>query len=159
MPYRRGLERPYAWGSVYATPGWTGWINPYPWGYPDDWNDGGDNQDTSGYDGQADQGQPPQGYDDQAYGPPYADQPPPFPAPSYAPANQSPVPEPREAVTLVFNDGSPSEQIHNYILTATSLYVLDRDRRTIPTARIDLAATARVNRDAGVDFHLPESGR
>ena len=153
MPYRRRGERPYGWRPTYIAPGWTGWLNTYPWGYPYDWSDDSASHDTSGYDAQADQ----QGYDDQAYGPPYADQPPPFPAPSYAPAGQSAAPEASEAVTLVFNDGSPSEQIHNYILTTTSLYILDRERRTISTRRIDLAATARANRDAGVDFHLPEA--
>jgi hypothetical protein len=160
MPYRRRGERPYRWGPTYVTPGWTGWINPYPWGYPYDWNDDSDSQDAPPYNTQADSGNAAQGYDDQGYGPPYADQLPPYPSlgsrSSYAPAGQSPAPEASEAVTLIFNDGSPSEQIHNYILTATSLYVLDSGRRTISTRRIDLAATARVNHDAGVEFHLPE---
>jgi hypothetical protein len=60
-----------------------------------------------------------------------------------------------EAVTLVFKDGRPPEQIHNYILTRTTLFVRDQHARKIPTDQLDLAATAKVNQDAGVDFQLP----
>ena len=70
-------------------------------------------------------------------------------------AQPSPVPESVEAVTLVFKDGRPPEQIHNYILTRTKLYVRDQRLRVIPTDQLDVAATAKVNQDAGVDFQLP----
>lgn len=71
-----------------------------------------------------------------------------------APAQTS-QPLPQEAVTLVFKDGRPPEQIHNYLLTGTTLYVQDQHRRDIPLSQLDLVATAKVNHEAGVDFHLP----
>ena len=64
----------------------------------------------------------------------------------------SPPPPPETPVTLVFKDGRPPEQIRNYLLTATTLSVLDQHRRDIPVDQIDLAATARANRETGVDF-------
>jgi hypothetical protein len=70
-----------------------------------------------------------------------------------------PVPAPtrEEAVTLIFKDGRPPEQIHNYLLTRTTLFVGDQGRRAIPTDQLDLVATAKVNQDAGVDFQLPNA--
>jgi hypothetical protein len=73
-----------------------------------------------------------------------------MPQAAAAPASQ-------EAVTLVFADGRPSEQIHNYMLTRSTLFVLDQHHRDIPLDELDLAATAKVNHDAGIDFHLPEA--
>jgi hypothetical protein len=64
-------------------------------------------------------------------------------------------PEPEDAVTLVFKDGRPAEQIHNYLLTRTTLYVQDGKRREIPVDELDLAAMVKVNHEAGVDFQLP----
>jgi hypothetical protein len=57
-------------------------------------------------------------------------------------------------VTLVYKDGR-TEQIHNYMLTRTTLYVQDQQRREIAIADLDLDATAKVNRDAGGDFQIP----
>jgi hypothetical protein len=115
------------------------------------------------------------GYDDSNYAnpaPPADYGPPQYPAPpdeqtgvappeAYRPAyaQPQPPPEPESAVTLVFKDGRPSEQIHNYMLTRTTLYVQDEHRRVISVADLDLAATQKVNKDAGVDFQLPGSGR
>jgi hypothetical protein len=62
-----------------------------------------------------------------------------------------------EAVTLVFKDGRSPVQIHNYLLTRTMLYVRDQQHREIPTDQLDLAATAKVNQAAGVDFQLPST--
>ena len=62
-------------------------------------------------------------------------------------------------VTLVFRDGRPPEQIHNYLLTRTTLYVQDGRRREISVEQLDLAATQRANHDAGVEFRLPDSPR
>jgi hypothetical protein len=62
-------------------------------------------------------------------------------------------------VTLVFKDGRPREQIHNYMLTRTTLYVQGKRLREIAVADLDLDATAKVNREAGVDFRLPDSGK
>ena len=67
----------------------------------------------------------------------------------------SPTPGSEEAVTLIFKDGRTPEQIHNYLLTRTTLYVGDPYHRDIPISQLDLAATAKVNHDAGIDFHLP----
>jgi len=91
-----------------------------------------------------DQGPPPDA-SYQAYA-----EPPPRPVPQPAPA-------PEDAVTLVFKDGRPPEQIHNYALTRTTLYVRDQHKRDIPVADLDLVATEKVNRDAGVEFQLPSA--
>lgn len=64
-------------------------------------------------------------------------------------------PAPTGALTVIFNDGRPPEQIHNYLLTADSLTVLDSHYRQIPLAQIDVAATEQANRAAGVDFRVP----
>jgi hypothetical protein len=76
--------------------------------------------------------------------------------PAYAP---QPPPADEEAVTLIFKDGRPSEHIHNYILTAKTLYVQDEHRRVIPVEQLDLAATEKANLDAGVEFRLPSPAR
>ena len=60
-----------------------------------------------------------------------------------------------DAVTLIFKDGRAPEKIYNYALTRTTLYVTDATRKEIPVAALDLAATEKVNRAAGVRFQLP----
>jgi len=148
---RRGRYRSfYQPGIAYGAGYWPGWIGPDYLGYPDD-----------------------SGYDDSAANPNYAgdgagngagdgyDSPPDEQAPAraYQPSRElshpSPAPESEDAVTLVFKDGRPSEQIHNYLLSRNTLSVLDNRRRDIPVEQLDVAATEKVNRDAGVDFHLP----
>lgn len=63
---------------------------------------------------------------------------------------------PQPATTLIFVDGRPSEQVHNYIITKTILYNLDGDtRREISLSALDLPATIEANRSAGIDFALP----
>jgi hypothetical protein len=62
-----------------------------------------------------------------------------------------------DAVTLVFKDGRPAEKIHNYALTRTMLYVTDGRHREIAVADLDLAATEKANRAAGVSFQLPQT--
>lgn len=57
--------------------------------------------------------------------------------------------------TLIFKDGRPPEQIHNYIMTAGTLTVLDAHYQQIPLTQVDLAATQAVNRAAGVNFTPP----
>ena len=87
------------------------------------------------------------------------------PAPYLAaaePAAQSPVAAPapppeEEEVTIIFKDGRPAERIHNYALTRTTLYVTTGRVRTIPVEQIDLAATAKLNEKAGVEFQLPSN--
>ncbi len=63
------------------------------------------------------------------------------------------------AVTLVFKDGRPTEEIHNYMLTRKTLYVQGQRLREIPVDQLDLAATEKVNQEAGVDFRLPGTSR
>jgi hypothetical protein len=61
-----------------------------------------------------------------------------------------------DAVTLVFKDGRPAEHIHNYAMTRTTLYVQDQHHREIAIADLDLAATVKANREAGVSFAVPQ---
>jgi hypothetical protein len=143
-PYRRPYLPFYNTRIHYAVSPWIGW------GYP-----GFGYSDSGAYDNSA----PP------SYDPPYES--PPFDDGPLAPAYQVPVgqslpssaPESEEATTLVFKDGRPPEQIHNYILTRTTLYVRDQHHRDISVDQLDMAATQRVNHDAGVNFQLPEASR
>jgi hypothetical protein len=64
-----------------------------------------------------------------------------------------------DAVTIIFKDGRPPEQIHNYILTRDMLFVGDRHHPDIPVDQLDLSATAKANQDAGVYFHFPDISR
>ena len=137
---------------------WWDWGYPYLWDNSDDYGDY--NQQPGNYASQ--------NYPEYAPGPsdPAPDQtepqqpatPWPYsrPAPSESPA---PSPAPEAPVTLVFKDGRPNQQIHNYLLTATTLSVLDQRRQDIPVDQIDLAATERLNRGSGVDFNLPGGSR
>jgi len=151
--FRRPYARYYGIGIPYGVPV-NGWADG---DYTGDF-------DSTGYDPSAgqpdDTGNSVEGYaqqaTDQGPPPPYQEQPPaeqPAAAPQPAPA--PPAPENEDAVTLVFKDGRPSEQIHNYALTRTTLYVRDQHRRDIPVDQLDLAATQKVNHDAGIDFHVP----
>lgn len=62
-------------------------------------------------------------------------------------------------VTLIYKDGRPSEQIQNYMLTRTTLYVQEQRLREIPVADLDLLATQTANKAVGIDFQLPGSVR
>jgi hypothetical protein len=158
------FRRPYR--TVYAAPAYygSGWIAPgllsydAGLGYEEGYGDAG----YGGYPADAS----PQPYPNEAapyYGAetspdqgsypvnPYAAAPPPYvpaPAPQSAPAAA-------EAITLVYKDGRPAEQVHNYAATRTTLFVFDQHRREIPLSDLDLAATLKQNHDAGVDFQLP----
>ena len=143
-----------------------GWGYPYDWGYPylSDFLDDSDNYDSqpaSNY-----SAPPPEDYGNGPYqaaptdqqGPaplePYAQQPSAFDRAPYGGAQS--IPAASEApVTLVFKDGRPPEQIHNYLLTPNTLTVLDQHRHDIPVDQIDLNATASLNLQAGVVFSLP----
>ena len=60
--------------------------------------------------------------------------------------------------TLIFKDGRTPVQVHNYALTASTLYALDGDsRQEIALSLLDVPATVEANRKAGVDFALPVS--
>ena len=63
-------------------------------------------------------------------------------------------------VTLVFNNGRPSEKVSSYVLTGSSIFVAEPGhQRKIPIADLDLPATIEQNREAGVDFELPGGSR
>ena len=97
-----------------------------------------------------------------------------FPAarPPYNPqAYAAPEPEPagngaaddgldHPEVTLVFNDGRPPLKVHSYVLTGSSVFVAEHGhQRVIPVTELDLPATLKQNREAGVDFVLPGGGK
>jgi hypothetical protein len=68
---------------------------------------------------------------------------------------QSQPPQPADDIALIFKDGH-SETIHNYIATRTTLTVIQGHReRDIAISNLDLAATQKANRAAGVDFNIP----
>jgi len=157
--YRRPYARYFYPNSTYLAPGL---LNSY-WDYPDGFyeNDGTPyfnqqpNQDNNYFQpvaapeyGSGDQGQR------SGQGPEYRskDVPPPPPAASE--------PLPLAARTLIFRDGH-SQQIHNYAMTRTKIYVMDDAAagRTlvIPLNTIDPQATEDTNRQAGVDFSIPVS--
>ena len=149
LPVRRpgrfyGAGLPYGYGGGYGS----GWVAPYYLGYPDsDGYDPGPNGPSKVADDAS-----------QSYVTLPSDQGPPVPPDryqAYAPSAPAPQPEPEEAVTLIFKDGRAPEQIHNYMLTRTMLYVRDQHKRQIPVADLDLAATAKANRSAGVEFQIP----
>jgi hypothetical protein len=145
-PYRRPYLPPYRSRVHFVVPGWNGWLGG---GFPE-------YPDTTGYDDLATPSNDAEPYDSQ---PPYVSQPAPFnPYPaSVELSHPSSALESEDAVTLVFKDGRPPDQIHNYVLTRTTLYVRDQHHRDIPLDQLDLAATQKVNHDAGVDFQLPET--
>lgn len=147
--------------SPYGYPGYANFGLLYPfWDDPfdpfwDDWDtDNGDNTQASAVYGDLAapySGPPP---DEAAYSAPaslYAPQP-----EALAPA-QAPEPEEEDAITIIFKDGRPPEQIRNYALTRTALYIPGHHIREIPLDEIDLPATERVNRQAGMDFEVPAS--
>jgi hypothetical protein len=157
-PYRPPHRPIYGGGLLYGYPAGVGWLGPsYYLGYPFDY--GYDGYDDSGYDNSAATPY----YPDQGYNQPPYDQDQPALAPAYQPPSSlpqsSPAPIRQDAVTLVFKDGRPSEQVHNYILSGTKISIWDQRPHDIPIAQLDLAATEKANRDAGVDFNLPNAAR
>jgi hypothetical protein len=167
--YNRGLDRrregfgfraPYGYA---VAPGYDdyGWLDADESGYGDGYGYG----DDGGYgdgpgvaaDGYGDQA--PENYVEQPGGyaqpqtavePPYEERAEVARGPAVAPTLFD-----SNAVTLVFKDGRPPQKIHNYALTRTTLYVTDGRPREIPVAALDLVATEKTNREAGVSFRLP----
>jgi hypothetical protein len=81
--------------------------------------------------------------------------PPPFRPPYEAPVEAAPLHD-QPATTLIFSDGRPAVEVHNYALTGSTLYALDGDsRQEIPLSQLNIPATTEANRKAGVDFALP----
>jgi len=70
------------------------------------------------------------------------------PHPVSTPAAQS-------AVTLVFKDHRPNQQIHNYLINGDTITVWDQHPHEIALDQLDIAATEKINHDAGTDLFLP----
>jgi len=61
------------------------------------------------------------------------------------------------ATALVFRD-QHVEEVRNYAIAGGTLWVLNDHQagKKIPLAQLDLAATAKMNDDRGVDFQVPK---
>ncbi len=172
--YRNGVGYPYPY-YPYGYGAYGGYFLPDVLDYPFD-SLFDDDQNGYGYDGY----DPAPETASQAPYPPesYAPPPPqeaypgnygpagPYPGPNeepsagYRPAYQNSgalePPSPQPPTTLIFRDGRPAEQVHNYVLTKTTLYDLDASsRKDIPLADLNLPATIAANRSAGIEFSLP----
>jgi len=172
-PYRSPYRHPDRGGIVYVSPFAGSLYYGYPYGlgyYGDDsfdeegYGDSGDSQAAyygpdqyNGFDPEG-QGQTqvwPQNQDsngapgaaqlnpDEPYRPYYGS-----PHPVSAPAIEP-------AVTLVFKDHRPNQQIHNYTINGDTLTVWDDRPHEITLGDLDIAATEKLNHDAGVDLYLP----
>ncbi len=149
-PYPTTGYRPYYYSrGVYLVPSYLGYGGFY--GYPDDSSYEDQVQQAPAYQDVNAQAPPPDSGYDEAYG-----QAPP-PRPAYQPQAAAPAPIPDQPeTTLLFKDGRPPQQVQNYAVTSTTLYVLDGERRrAIPLDEIDLPQTEKTNRDAGLDFEIP----
>jgi hypothetical protein len=159
--HRRGVE--YRNHTPYTYTGYT-WLNSFGYGFPVAYgglpyagqDDAGGPQPSPQQAGYADQ--PPADYAPEPRAPQVADNAPPAFRPAYqGQAVDAPV-NPQPATTLIFKDGRPAVQIHNYALTANTLYALDGgSRQEIPLSLLNVQATVEANRAAGVDFALPTS--
>ncbi len=134
---------------VYPAFGAYGFLDPF-WGFADDFGYGAQPYSA---DNEASPGpvQEPDGLG------PVSPEPYPAPGAPPPPSATATVPLPEEdAVTLVFKDGRPSEQVQNYALTRTALILPGAHLRQISVEEIDLPATERLNRAAGITFQLPQ---
>ena len=177
---------PYGYGYGYGWPLFTGYVDPWLFG-PDsfDYDNGygssaygppgygyapdagygsaGDYGDSlpSPYRDYGMPGYAPQGAGGQPQYPasaqPYAQ--PSYSQPAYTPPANAIAAVNNEAVTVIFKDGRPPEQVHNYLLTATTLTVLDPHYQQIPLADVNLEATQAANRATGIDFRVPPAGQ
>jgi hypothetical protein len=154
--HRRPYVSPYGSTVFYGVSGY-GIPGPYVLDYPD------------GYDYDTASAPLDNGYQAPEMRQPYPEQPPEAPgvypqaAGVYPPTAAGPQLTQgltnEDGVTLVFKDGRAPVQIHDYVLTRSTVYVWDRHQRVIPIDQIDMVATAKANQDAGIDFELPESAK
>jgi hypothetical protein len=93
----------------------------------------------------------------EAYEPSPETEPGPWAPQRYPQAETPKLPRQEALVTIVYKDGRAPEHIRNYALTRSALLLTGPQMREIPLDEVDLAATERVNRAAGVDFRLPQS--
>lgn len=180
-PYRRPDRGGIIYNYPYGGLGNYYYGSPYGLGfYGDDWDNGYDTSDSSNYQ-DAPYYAPDQynGFDPQAQGPGYAEGQPqawppdqgsgPAPGPGMAQLNPDtpyrpyygtphPVavqPAAQPAVTLVFKDHRPNQQIHNYLINGDTITVWDQHPHEIALDQLDIAATEKINHDAGNDLFLP----
>lgn len=148
-PYRGYGGYPYLYANSWQ-------LLPWDLGYSDftgynDYDSAADAQQPAASVAPPDDGYRPdyEGPADQAYqiAPPPADN-------RYDPNSAATEPE----LTLIFNDGR-REAIHNYVLTAEAVIVLDQaatgHQQRIPLASLDLPATEGAAQQAGLDFSPP----
>jgi hypothetical protein len=151
-PYPTNGYRSYYRGA-YFYPGYLGYGGVYGYaGYPDDSSYGDQSQSSPAYQDVNAQAPPPDNGYDESYG-----QAPPPPRAAYQQQAPPPAAIPDQPeTTLLFKDGRPPQQVQNYAVTSTTLYVLDGERRrAIPLDEIDVPQTEKTNRDAGLDFEIP----
>jgi hypothetical protein len=58
-------------------------------------------------------------------------------------------------IKLIFKDHRPPLEVHNYMLSRSTLTIMDKPIRSIPVNEIDVAATEAASRAQGGDFQLP----
>jgi len=83
---------------------------------------------------------------------------PPAPRAAYTGQVVTSPPPPQPLLTVIFKDGQRL-QIHNYLLTSSTLTVLDEKYRQIPLDQIDVPATRQSNLADGLDFRVPHASR
>lgn len=143
---RRGRDNGWVYNNYPAWPGygypWV--IDPgfYDWSEPDDsWND--------------------QGAAAPDYPAPYPDHPAPYPGEGYGALSEPPAataasPLAEQPLTVIFKSNRAPVKVQNYMMTEKVFTDLDAQHyEQIPLDEIDVAATQRVNRAAGVEFQVP----
>lgn len=146
----------------YIDPGYTGSFDQYGSGYDQNGGYGDEQQNGPSPSGQyADQSRPP-------YNGPYGQRPAPPegypnryqrpPAEEQTSANPGPITNGLDhpEVTLIFNNNRPEEQVKNYAVTSTTLFILDgTKRRQIPISELDIPKTVEKNQENGIEFTVP----
>jgi hypothetical protein len=156
-----GYRSPYFHGGVY--PG----LVPFGYGLPFGYGISDPGQDDTSAPQQAGYGAPPinnpdqnpdRDYDQRPPGPEMAGNAPLVFRPLYQGASTFAPIQTQPATTLIYKDGRAPMQVHNYALTASTLYALDGEsRQEIPLSMLNVPATVEANHAAGVDFALPVS--
>lgn len=148
--YRR--HYPYIYGSYVGLIPF-GYGLPLPYALPEG-NDEGDAGPQPAPQQAGDSDQPMSDYGPEP--PQLAANTPPSFRPGYQPQVEAAPVSAQPTTTLIFKDGRSPVQVHNYALTASTLYALDGEsRQEIPLSLLDVPATVAANRAAGVDFALP----
>ena len=178
-PYRSPYRHRDREGVVYGYPGFSPYYLGYPYGlgyYGDDGFDedydspaddasGAPNYGSDQYNGFDPQGQgAAQNQDQDQYSDPSQGTAQPEPGVLYRP-HYGPSPQTvshvtvQPVVTLVFKDHRANQQIRNYLINGDTLTVWDQTPHAIALDQLDLVATEKLNREAGVDLSLPGAPR